>query len=89
MEYEHLAAGLRDAVVADPAILDADRLASVTEADVARWVTPPHVLPNVSAGARRRGLAGSTEGCRRRHVCPRRESHHHHHHHHPPTLPRP
>lgn len=46
MEYEHLARGLRDALVRDPHALDAERLAAVSSETLVSWFrpfTPPQV----------------------------------------------
>lgn len=40
MEYEHLARGLKNALLADPQALDASRLARVSEETVTSWFTP-------------------------------------------------
>lgn len=46
MEYEHLARGLKDALLRDPHALDAERLAGVTTETLVSWFhpfTPPQV----------------------------------------------
>ncbi|KAL3660456.1 hypothetical protein V7S43_014606 [Phytophthora oleae] len=46
MEYEHLARGLKTALLSDPHALDADKLATVTNETVASWFhpfTPPQL----------------------------------------------
>ena len=40
MEYEHLARGLKNALLRDPHALDADRLATVSNETVASWFAP-------------------------------------------------
>jgi hypothetical protein len=45
LEYDALAIGLRKALEADPAAFSAERLARVSEAEVAAWVAAPHILP--------------------------------------------
>jgi hypothetical protein len=46
MEYDALATGIRNALVADPGALSAERLARITPEEVQAWLSP-HVLPNI------------------------------------------
>jgi hypothetical protein len=52
MEYEHLARGLKTALLKDPHALDADRLASVNTDTVTSWFHP-HTPPQLEERVRK------------------------------------